>query len=64
MAPGGFWPIKQLTLFSVPCACLSEASETSPGHYTEPPLSLSACLDPSLLSVRCHFVFILGLFTG
>ena len=49
--PGGFCPIEQPTLFSFPSACLAEASETSPGHHTEPPPSLSACLDLSLLSV-------------
>lgn len=51
MALRGFRPTEQATFISLLSTCLSEASEDSPGHYTEPPLSLSACPDPSLLSV-------------
>ena len=39
MAPEVSAPIEQPTLFSLPSACLAEASETSPGHHTEPPPS-------------------------
>lgn len=55
MASGGFCPIEQPTFLSLPSACLSEVSETSPGYYTGPPLSLSACLTltPVCLMLFC-----------